>query len=73
MKQVLQQALDLSPSERFHMALQLLASLEPVWEDQLSPETVAELDRRAAALASGEDPGISGIEFLAKLRERVIN
>ena len=71
MNQVLKQALELSPASRYQLAMQLLASLEPVIEDVLSPEDLEELDRRAEALESGEDPGVTGKEFLARLRKRI--
>lgn len=71
MKDVLKQALTLSPAHRYQLAMQLLASLEPVLDDSLSPEDWQELARRAEALASGEDLGISGVDFTAKLKARI--
>ena len=71
MKKILIQALELSPTLRYQLAMQLLASLEPVLENVTTPEALDGLDKRAAALESGEDSGVSGKEFLAMLRGRV--
>ena len=70
MKQVLQEALALTPAERYQLAMQLLISLEPVVEGELTQQQRAELDRRIQALDSGEDAGISGKDFLDMLKAR---
>lgn len=71
MDQVLKQAMELPAAVRYQLAMHLLASLEQVLDDTLTNEEREELAKRSAALKSGDDPGISGDEFLAKLRSRV--
>lgn len=72
MNQVLKQALALNPQERYYMAMQLLASLESVLDDAITPEEIVELGRRIELLESGADKGISGKEFLEILRKRAV-
>ena len=64
--------LALSAEDRAELAAALLDSLGPEPEaDQASVDRswAAELERRAAALDSGEDPGVSLDDALAKARQ----
>jgi putative addiction module component (TIGR02574 family) len=64
--------LALSAEDRAELAAALLDSLGPEPEaDQADVDRAweAELERRAAALDSGEDPGVSSEDALAKARQ----
>jgi putative addiction module component (TIGR02574 family) len=66
--------LALPEEERAELAAALLASLGPEPEpDQNSVDQAwaAELDRRAAALESGEDPGVAWEDALSQARQRL--
>lgn len=67
-------ALALPEADRAELAAALLASLGPEPEsDQTAVDEAwaAELERRAAALDSGDDPGVPLGEALREARERL--
>jgi putative addiction module component (TIGR02574 family) len=66
------EALALPADERSQLLDRLLASFDPVpldpdWEQQWA----AELDRREAAITSGQTNWLDGQEVVARLRERL--
>lgn len=66
--------LALSAEDRAELAAALLDSLGPEPEadqDEVDGVWAVELERRAAALDSGEDPGVSWDDALAEVRQRL--
>ena len=56
-QKVLDDALQLELSERAELAAELLASLDGESDDDVEAAWAAEIERRAARVRSGEDPG----------------
>lgn len=66
--------LALSAEDRAELAAALLDSLGPEPEpnqDEVDRAWAVELERRAAALDSGEDPGVAWKDALAKARQHL--
>ncbi|HEV7734665.1 MAG TPA: addiction module protein [Candidatus Binatia bacterium] len=65
--QILEDALKLDVSERAELASQLLASLDAGADEDAESAWATEIEKRAAAARSGEDPG----EAWSEVRERL--
>jgi putative addiction module component (TIGR02574 family) len=66
-----EQAMQLPPERREILGLRLLASVDAEPAEYTEAELKAELDRRSAAMKSGEDPGIPAEEVLAELKREI--
>jgi putative addiction module component (TIGR02574 family) len=65
-KGIIEAALKLDPTEREQIANELLESLDPSSEGELSPAWEAEIQRRLRKIEAGQAAFVSGDEVFAK-------
>jgi putative addiction module component (TIGR02574 family) len=67
-KQLLEQAMSLSPEERVRVARQLLSSVDELEEDEWERAWLAELDQRLARTLASDEPALSWEQLQQRLR-----
>jgi putative addiction module component (TIGR02574 family) len=65
-KQIIEAALKLDPTEREHIAHELLESIDEASAGELSPAWEAEIQRRLRKIEAGEATFVSGDDVFAR-------
>jgi putative addiction module component (TIGR02574 family) len=65
-KEILEAAMKLEPTEREHLAHELLESIDASSDGEISPQWEAEIQRRLRKIESGEATFVSGDEVFAR-------
>ena len=68
--EVLERIRNMPENERRELVQQILDEFTE-WEDELTPEQIVELDRRAEELRKNPQPGIPWEQVKAELKERL--
>jgi len=72
-KEVLREALKLSPGDRAEVAAELLASLDDVADEDAEAAWAAEIERRARRVLAGESAGTDWAEARARVVSKVLS
>lgn len=71
-KEVLREALKLTPEDRAEVAAELLASLDESDDEDVETAWAAEIERRARRVLAGESAGVDWAEARARIVSKVL-